>query len=289
MNCPVKVIQDNSWLPSPTPVLPTPKKTAPIKSKDDLIKHFPDSFQGIGQFPGEYTIKLCDDAQPVIHAPQKCPISIHPRVKVELDKMVKLGVTTPVDEPTDRISSGAYAWKTSGEFCLSLDPHDLNNVICRDHHYTPTMDEVAHEFTHSKYFIQLDARHGHWAVILDSKSSLFTTFNTPYSQCCFLHLPFGLACSQIVFWEKDGSNTGRMWRMHWDCWWYHHPWPYRSQTWCLPMEAHGSCLEVWVSCQPQENTSQSPSGEVLWMPLWWVWSPSRSREGWCCTIPAHTN
>ena len=51
---------------------------------------------------------LCDDAQPVIHAPWKCPIAIHPRVKAELDKMVKLGVITPVDEPTDWVSSVAY-------------------------------------------------------------------------------------------------------------------------------------------------------------------------------------
>ena len=64
------------------------------------------------------------------------------------------------------------------------------------------MDEVAHEFAQSKYFTMLDARHGYWSVILDSESSLLTTFNTPYSQYCFFYLLFGLACSQDVFQKR---------------------------------------------------------------------------------------
>ena len=50
--------------------------------------------------------------------------------------------------------------------------------------------------------MKLDARHGYWAIVLDSKSSLLTTFNTPYGQYHFLYLPFGLACSQDVFQKK---------------------------------------------------------------------------------------
>ena len=146
----VRVIQDTSHLPGPSPTPPTHKKTVPIMSTEDLIRKFPDRFQGKFQFPGEYTIRLCDNAQSVMQAPWKCPISIHPKVKAELDKMVKHGAITPVDEPTDWVSSVAYAWKMSGELCICLDPHDLNNAICRDHHHTPTVDKVTHEFAHSK-------------------------------------------------------------------------------------------------------------------------------------------
>ena len=171
MNCAVKVIQDTSWLPGPNPAPQALKKTVPIKSTEDLIKKFPDRFQGIGQLPGEYTIRLHDDAQPVTYAPPEISSFHNPRVKAELDKMVKLGVIYPVDEPTDWVSSVAYSKKASGELCFCLDPCDLNNAICRDHHHTPTVDEVAHEFAHSKYFTKFDTRHGYWAVVLDSKSS----------------------------------------------------------------------------------------------------------------------
>ena len=48
----------------------------------------------------------------------------------------------------------------------------------------------------------MDARHGYWVVVLDSKSSLLTTLHTPYGQYCFSCLPFGLTCSQDVFQER---------------------------------------------------------------------------------------
>ena len=47
--------------------------TSPLNSSKDLIKAYPDWFEGIGQFPGTYHITLCNDAKPVVHAPRKCP------------------------------------------------------------------------------------------------------------------------------------------------------------------------------------------------------------------------
>ena len=84
MKCAIKVIQNVSQLLSPAPAQtapPTPKKNTPIKSTEDLIRKFPDRFQGIGQFPSKYTISLCDNAWP--------------KVKAELDKMVNM-VSSPL-------------------------------------------------------------------------------------------------------------------------------------------------------------------------------------------------
>ena len=47
-----------------------------INSKDDLIKAYPDRFEGIGKFPGTYHIHLKEDAIPFVHTPRKCPIAI---------------------------------------------------------------------------------------------------------------------------------------------------------------------------------------------------------------------
>ena len=68
-----------------------------------------------------------------------------------------LGVITHVDEPMDWVSSITYVQKANGELCLCLDPCNLNEAICHDHHKTPTMEEVAHEFAHSRFFTKLDA------------------------------------------------------------------------------------------------------------------------------------
>ena len=125
--------------------------------------------------------------------------------------------------------------------------------------------------------------------VLDPKSNVLTTFNTPYSQYCFLPFPFGLACFQDVFQQRMDQTLE-------EC------------EGCIGiaditvhghMEAeHDACLlkpmEVaqkygLVLGETQENTSQGTNGDILWMPLWWIWSPPRSRESWCCTCPAYTN
>ena len=157
-----------------------PEAAKPIRSTDDLIKEFLDQFQGIGRFPGEYKIQLHHDAHPVIHAPRKCPITLRPKVKEHLDKMECLGVITHVDKPTD------WVQEANGKLCLCLDPHDLNEAICHDHHKMPTMEEVAQEFAHSCFFTKLDACHEYWSIVLNQDSSLLTTFNSPFGRYCFL-------------------------------------------------------------------------------------------------------
>ena len=210
MNCAVTVIQPDTKPPSPAPASTTTAlkpPTAPaaaklIRSTEDLMKEFPDWFMGIGRVPGEYTIQLHHDVHPMIHTPGKCPIALHPKVKEHLNMMECLGVITHVDEPTDWVSSVTYVQKANGKLCLCLDPHDLNEAICHNHHKMPTMEEVTHEFVHSHYFTKLDAHHGYWLIILDQESSLLTTFNSPFGRYHFLHLPFGLVCSQDTFQKK---------------------------------------------------------------------------------------
>ena len=80
------------------------KNLKPINSKDDLIKAYPDQFEGIEKFPGTYHIYLKEDAIPVVHTLWKCPIAIQPLVDKKLDKLLEQEVIVPVTEPTDRVS-----------------------------------------------------------------------------------------------------------------------------------------------------------------------------------------
>ena len=216
MNCAITVRQPCTHPPPVSTTAATnkpatsPEAAKTIRSTDDLIKEFPDRFQGSGQFPGEYKIRLHHDAHPVIHAHRKCPITLHPKVKEHLDKMECLGVITHVDEPMDWVSYITYVQKANGKLHLCLDCHDLNEAICRDHHKMPTMEEVTHEFSHSCFFTKLNAHHGYWSIVLDQDSSLLTTFNSPFSRYCFLQLPLGLVCSQDIFqkrWIRSLKNA----------------------------------------------------------------------------------
>ena len=226
MNCAVKTTQPNRSPTGTAPILaarvgkPPAARTSEskcIKSTDDLMREFPGRFTGIGKFSGEYRIQLCPDAHPVIHAPRKCLIALHPKVKEHLAKMEALGEITHVDQSTNWVSLITYVQKANSELHLCLDLHDLNRAIWHNYHKMPTVEEAAHKFANSCYFTKLNVCHGYWSIVLDEESSLLTTLNSPFGRYHFLHLPFGLVCSQDIFQKKmDQFLEGVPW-MYWNC------------------------------------------------------------------------
>ena len=100
--------------------------------------------------------------------------------------------------------------KPNGKIRLCLDPKDLNNAIKRPHYYTPTFDDILPKLNGAKYFSILDARSGYWNLKLDEKSSLLTTFNTPFGRYKYNRLPFGLNLSQDIFQKKIDDTFGRL-------------------------------------------------------------------------------
>ena len=190
MNCEVK---ETLYRPNPE---------ARIASKSDLIDAYPDRFEGIGSFRGEFHITIDKSVPPIVHSPRRCIIHLTDEVKTALDKMEELGVITKVSAPTDWVSSIVYSRKSNNKLRICLDPKDLNMAIKRPHYKTPTLDEITHQLARSRVFSKLDARHGYWSVSLDEPSSYLTTFNRPFRRYRFERLPFGLNLSQYVFQER---------------------------------------------------------------------------------------
>ena len=52
---------------------------------------YPNQFNGIGKFEGEYHIVTDPDVPPVVHARRKCPIHIGDDIEKELDIKKELG------------------------------------------------------------------------------------------------------------------------------------------------------------------------------------------------------
>ena len=184
MNCEVKE------------TLNRPNPEARIASKSDLINAYPDRFEGIGSFRGEFHIIIDKCVPHVVHSPRRCPIHLKDEVKTELDKMEELGVITKVSAPTDGVSSIVFSRKSNNKLRIGLDPKDLNREIERPRYKTPTLDEITHQLAGSRLFSKLDARHGYWSVSLDEPSSYLTTFNSPFGCYRFERLLFGLNLSQ---------------------------------------------------------------------------------------------
>ncbi|GFN80973.1 Pol polyprotein [Plakobranchus ocellatus] len=174
-----------------------------VKDKEHLIKEYPEVFRGIGKFQGTYDIHLDQSVPPSIHPPRKDPLKLKDKINSELDKMTNLGIIEKIKEgePTEwvNVNSLVYREKANGRLRLCLDPKDLNRAILREHHKTPTLEEILPNLSGAKYFSILDAKCGYWNVVLDKESSRLTTFNSPFGRYKFLRMPFGLKMSQDIF------------------------------------------------------------------------------------------
>ena len=77
-----------------------------------------------------------------------------------------------------------------------------NPLTQRNQWYARTLHDILPELAQSKYFTGKDATSGFWHVLLDFRSSLLTTFNTPQGKYHWLRMPFGLKVSGDVFQER---------------------------------------------------------------------------------------
>jgi len=82
------------------------KLNKPITGKQDLVGQFPECFDGIGKFEGEYHITLDPTVPPVVHLPRRVPLSMKDDINAELDDMVANNIITKIkEEPTAWVNS----------------------------------------------------------------------------------------------------------------------------------------------------------------------------------------
>ena len=198
LNCSVEKSQVQET--SPTKDTAKLKPSTCIDNKSHLIAQYPNCFNGIGKFQGEYYITLDPSVPPVIHPPRRVPIILKDDIKDELEEMEQLYIITKVreGEPTALVNSLVYRRKPKGRLRICLDPKDLNAAIQRDHH----LEDILPKLNGATHFSILDARSGYWNVTLDEESSYLTTFNSPIGRYRFKRMPFGLKMSQDVFQSK---------------------------------------------------------------------------------------
>ena len=166
-----------------------------------IFTEYADLFKDeLGKLPVTYSMKLDPEVHPAVRPARRIPVAMQDRVKTELERMVDLGVITPVSEPTEWVSAMvATNKKQTKEIRICIDPRDLNTALQRPHHPMRTVEEVASQMANATLFSVLDAKSSFWQISLDSKSSLLTTFSTPFGRYRFLRMPFGINSASEVF------------------------------------------------------------------------------------------
>lgn len=174
--------------------------------REKFINENHDLFEGLGCFVKDYDIVLKDGMNGSIKPARRIPLSLMGSVKKELNLMVKRGVISKNDGPTDFVSNLVVVEKKNGKLRLCIDPKDLNNAIKRENFPIPSFDEISEKLTGKKIFSVLDLKEGYWQVQLSEAASKLCTFSTPFGCYRFLRLPFGLSIAPEVFQKYNERN-----------------------------------------------------------------------------------
>ena len=118
-------------------------------ANDDLTANYA---KGLGTLPGKVRLQVDPDCKPVILPARKVPVSVLEKFKEELQRLERLKVITPVDEPTEWVSQIVVAVKKSGELRVCIDPRPLNTVLKRERYQIPVIDDLLPDLTDARVF-----------------------------------------------------------------------------------------------------------------------------------------
>ena len=198
-----------------TIVVKKPDVNKLITSKEQILTHDPDVFEGIGKFPGPpYSIQLDPSISPKQTPCHPVPVHLTENFKQEIDQMLKAGILKPVHEATSWINSFVPVEgkdELGGlKLHICLDPTDLNKAIRREPYHFKTLEVIAHLIAESCIMTVCNYKKSYWHQELDEASSFLTTFNTEIGQFRFTVMTFGATVAGDVFQHKLDQCLGHI-------------------------------------------------------------------------------
>ena len=178
-------------------------------SMEEVLKEYPDVFQGAGKLKGQYKLKIEENAKPVVHPPRRVPVALKGKLKRELERLQSLWIIEKVIEPTPWVPSHVIVQEPNGQIRVCLDPKDLKQVLRRSHYPTSTVEDILPELSRAKVFSTMDAMNCFWNVELDDDSSRLTTFNSPFRRFCWRRLNHALdGLTDVLTFHDDILSFG---------------------------------------------------------------------------------
>ena len=177
------------------------QQVEPVQAnKCNIVKIFPELFQGLGRLKDNYKIQIVPEAKPfALTTPRRIAVPLLPKVKAELERMEKLGVISKVTTPTEWCAGMVVVPKPNGTVRICVDLTKLNHSVRRERHILLSVEQVLAQIRNAKVFSKLDANSGFWQIELAPESAKLTTFITPYGRFCFNRLPFGITSAPEHF------------------------------------------------------------------------------------------
>ena len=146
-----------------------------------------------------------------IGAPRRVTIPMLKPLKEKLERMVKLGVIEPVDEPTEWCHPMVLVRKPNGNIRVCIDLTKLNNQTNREFYELPSVDETLAKLgSQCKFMAKLDANSGYWQLPMDQDSKLKCTFTTPFGRFFPTRAPFGLTSLPEIFSKRMDQVVNKL-------------------------------------------------------------------------------
>ena len=128
---------------------------------------------------------------PVVQLLRRVPLALLPKVKEELDRMVRNGVLKQIDA-ADWVSNMVVAHKSNSAILICIDLTNVNKAIVPDRYPLHTIDELAEFFAGSRVFSTIDLRWGYLQVKLHQSSRHLTSMITLFGLYEWQRQHFGL-------------------------------------------------------------------------------------------------
>ena len=170
--------------------------------KQQIMNLYPDLLSGVGTIRNAMVhLDVKPGAIPVVCSPCHVPHAVQPKLKEELDRMLKLGVIRKlnINEASDWVHALVIVIKPNGKLHVCLDPRTLNSVLRHNIHNAKRFIYIISKVKGFEHISKIDADSGFWTLPLDPSSQLLTTFDTPWGRFCFMKLLFRLCESQYFF------------------------------------------------------------------------------------------
>ncbi|KAJ8037836.1 Ketimine reductase mu-crystallin [Holothuria leucospilota] len=144
---------------------------------NNLVGKYPNLFSGIGKLKNHMVkVHIDQSVQPVAQPHRRIPFKTRKKAEAELKVLEENDIIEKVDGPTPWVSPIVVVEKTNAldKIRICVDMRVPNTAIKREHHVTPTVDELIYDLNGASYFSKLDLNAGYHQLELDPESRCIT-------------------------------------------------------------------------------------------------------------------
>ena len=122
------------------------------------LNEFKERFREIGCLRNEHHIVINNSVPPTVKPRRSISIALKEEVNNELQRMLKMNIIAPIEEPIDWVNSMVVVEKPNGKLRIYIDPRNLNKAIKRPHYAILATEEILAKMGGAKRFTKLDAK-----------------------------------------------------------------------------------------------------------------------------------